>query len=314
VTAVLSTAAFAQTVVEQDQQRDAASGATAATDAFATTVATPAKKLQMAGHICEAFPAMPFTFAHPAAVLPLRRSRLLHTIPLIIGSLMPDVPYYFPTRVSRMLIDTHTLYGSFAICLPWGMAALILIMMLRQPLTVLLSARVRWACLRSLDRFTERPFHWPVAFLSILIGSWTHIAWDSFTHQSGWTTTRVAVLSAPISIFGWETETSHLLQYVSSVLGLVFIAIWFAGVLKHVPADAVADTARPRARWTALIAITVVALLIGVSRAFLDWHSGSYYFLGYLLLTCTIGWFSLLYLLAGMLAAYTRVEQPETVS
>jgi Domain of unknown function (DUF4184) len=267
----------------------------------------------MAAHICDAFGRMPFTFAHPAAVLPLRRSRLLHTIPLIIGSLMPDAPYYFPIQVSRMLIDTHTLYGSFAICLPWGMAFLILTMMLRHPLTVLLSTRVRWVCLRSIEQFTERPFHWPVAFLSILIGSWTHIAWDSFTHQSGWTTTHVSALSAPISLFGWETETSHLLQYVSSVLGLVFIAIWFARVLKRVPADVRADPSSARARWTVLAAICAVALLIGVSRAMLAWHSGSYYFLGFLLLTCTIGWFTVLYVVAGMLAAYSRLV-PEPAS
>jgi hypothetical protein len=265
-----------------------------------------AKKLQMAAHICEALESMPFTFAHPAAVLPLRRSRFLHTIPLIIGSLVPDAPDYFPSRVSRMLIETHSLYGSFAVCLPWGMAFLILTLMLRHPLTVLLGARVRWICLRSIEEFTERPFHWPVAFLSILIGSWTHIAWDSFTHQYGWTTARVPVLSAPVSILGWETYTSHLLQYVSSVLGLVVVGFWCRAVLRRVPADVSAHPSR--ARWLVLVMVGSAAMLIGVSRAFQDWHSGSYYNLGYLLLTCTIGWFAVLYLAAGVLATYSRLE------
>jgi hypothetical protein len=258
---------------------------------------------------------MPFTLAHPAAILPLRRSKFLHTIPLTIGALVPDVPYYFPAWLGRWFIDTHTLYGSFALCLPWGMAFLILTLMLRDPLTVLLGARTRWLFIRSVEQFTDRPFHWPVAFLSILIGSWTHIAWDSFTHQSGWTTMHVPALSAPVSIFGWDTETSHLLQYISSVFGLLAVGIWLALRLRAVPADVSdADPGRARPRWLTLIMIVTVALLIGVSRAFQDWHSGSYYFLGYLLLTCTIGWFAVLYLTAGMLAAYGRNRpQPEPV-
>ena len=77
--------------------------------------------LQVVGDICDPFAAMPFTFAHPAAILPLRRSRFLQTVPLIIGSLVPDVPYYFPGRLmTRIFLDTHTLHGSIFICLPLG--------------------------------------------------------------------------------------------------------------------------------------------------------------------------------------------------
>jgi hypothetical protein len=253
---------------------------------------------------------MPFTFAHPAAILPLRRSRFLQTIPLIIGSLVPDVPYFFPARLmTRVFLDTHTLYGSFAICLPLGMALLILILLLREPLTVLLGARVRWICLRSIERFTARPLHWPIALLSILIGAWTHIAWDSFTHQTGWTATRISALSAPISVFGWDTETAHLLQYVSSVFGLVVLAIWFRSLLGRVPARVV--ELRPRASWLVLAIVMGASMLIGVSRAYLAWHAASYYHLGYLLLTRTIGWFAVLYLAAGVVTLLSRRLEPE---
>lgn len=255
---------------------------------------------------------MPFTFAHPAAILPLRRSRFLHTVPLIIGSLAPDVPYYFPARImNRIYLDTHTLYASFSVCLPLGMALLILTLLLREPLTVLLGARARWICLRSIERFTERPLHWPIALLSILIGSWTHIAWDSFTHQTGWTTARVAALSAPISVFGWETETAHLLQYVSSVFGLVVLAIWFRRLVVQVPAAVIEDQSRPRANGLVLAMITLASVLIGVSRAYLAWRAGSYYHLGFLLLTRTIGWFAVLYLAAGIVILLSRRLEPE---
>ncbi|WP_199224473.1 DUF4184 family protein [Serinibacter arcticus] len=38
---------------------------------------------------------MPFTLAHPAAVLPLRRGPLV-TAALVAGALSPDVPYFLP--------------------------------------------------------------------------------------------------------------------------------------------------------------------------------------------------------------------------
>ncbi len=192
---------------------------------------------------------MPFTFAHPAAILPLRRSRFLQTVPLIIGSMVPDAPYFFPWGVAKYFYETHTLVSSFLVDVPLGMAFLMATLLLKEPLTILLGARARYTCLRSIERFYERPLHWPIALFSILIGAWTHIAWDSVTHQSGWTAERVAALSAPVSIFGWDTETSHLLQYLSSIFGLVVLALWFRSLVNRVPRSVAADPSRPGAQW-----------------------------------------------------------------
>ena len=49
---------------------------------------------------------MPFTLAHPAAILPLR-SRYLHTMPLILGAMTPDLPYYAPGNLARFVPETH---------------------------------------------------------------------------------------------------------------------------------------------------------------------------------------------------------------
>jgi Domain of unknown function (DUF4184) len=254
---------------------------------------------------------MPFTFAHPAAILPLRRSKFLQTVPLIIGSMVPDAPDYLPWRVAKYFWGTHSVSASFTLDVPLGMAFLVATLLLKEPLTVLLGARARWICLRSIERFNARPLHWPIALFSILIGTWTHIAWDSITHQTGWTVERVAALSAPVSIFGWETETSHLLQYLSSVFGLVVLALWFRSLSKHVPAT-VTEQPRARARWLLLTLIVIVSLSIGVIRAYLAWHSGAYYRLGYLLLTRTIGWFVALYLGVGIivLLSLRSVSEP----
>jgi hypothetical protein len=249
---------------------------------------------------------MPFTFAHPAAILPLRRSRLLQTVPLIIGSMVPDAPYFFPWRLARFFVETHTLRASFFVCIPLGLVFLAMTVLLREPLTILLPARARWICLRSIERFNAQPWRWPIAAFSILIGAWTHIAWDSITHQTGWTAERVAVLSAPVSLFGWSTETSHLLQYLSSIFGLAVLAWWFFSLTRRVPATAIADLSRPRTRWLLLAAIFAVSVSAGVSRSYLAWGGGTYYRLAYLLLTRTIGCFVVLYLAAGIIVLSTR--------
>ena len=257
---------------------------------------------------------MPFTFAHPAAILPLRRFRFLQTVPLVIGSMVPDTPYFLPARFARTFVETHSFYSSFTVDLPLGLALLILTLFLREPLTILLGARARWLCLRSIDRFYEQPLHWPMALFSLLVGTWTHLAWDSVTHETGWTAARVPALSAPISVFGWDTPMAHLLQYLSSVVGLVLLAVWFRGLLKGFPRMVSADQSRPRARWALLIAIAVISLSIGVSRALLEWHATGYYHLEFLLLTRTIGWFMALYLAAGFVVSLSEPPEPAPAS
>src|SRR5204862_1061868 len=74
---------------------------------------------------------MPFTLAHPAAILPLRGLRYLRTAPLIIGAMIPDLPYYVPARFGHFGPETHSVTGSFTTCLVFGYAALGCVFLLR---------------------------------------------------------------------------------------------------------------------------------------------------------------------------------------
>jgi hypothetical protein len=257
---------------------------------------------------------MPFTFAHPAAVLPLRRFKYLQTVPLVIGSLVPDVPYYFPARFGQMLAETHTLHGSFAVDVPLGMVLLVMTLLLKDPLAVLLPGRARALFLHSLERFSAQPFHWPIAVVSILIGSWTHIAWDSFTHTGGWTAAHVPALRASISLLGWDTTVCHLLQYLSSILGLAVLAYWLRGLLLRMPEPKDRELLRPRTRWLALTLICVTAVVVGGLHAYHHWDMLSYYRLGYLLLTRIIAWFAALYLAVGLGVSFNKRVLPEPVN
>ena len=81
---------------------------------------------------------MPWTFAHPAAVLPLRRfcPSPLNLAGLIVGSLTPDFGYYIGS--SELALFAHSLVGSVYACLPAGLVLLIVFYIVRTPLCFML--------------------------------------------------------------------------------------------------------------------------------------------------------------------------------
>jgi len=242
---------------------------------------------------------MPFTLAHPAAILPLRGLKYLRTVPLLIGAMTPDLPYYVPARLAHFGPETHSLTGAFTTCLVLGYTALGCVYLLRRPLTALLSARARWLYLTALAPFSGRPLEWALAAVSILLGVWTHLLWDSFTHNDGWIVRRVAFLSAPVS-FGWYSGTvCHVLQYLSSGVGLAAMALWYWRL--PVPAAAPVCPGAPRSSvGPVLMLVAVAAILIGGVQATQAFdHTPVIYRTLYVFLTRSLAWFAVLYLVAG---------------
>jgi hypothetical protein len=247
---------------------------------------------------------VPFTLAHPAAILPLRRIGLLRTAPLVIGAVTPDVPYYLPLGPSGhaigLRLDTHSLIGSYTVDLALGLALLMAVVLLREPLTVLLPARARWLCLEALEPFRRRPVEWLLAPFAILIGVWSHLLWDSFTHPEGWAVRHIPALSESVTL-GWYTgEIFHILQYLSSAIGLLIIAWWYRRL--PVPLGALAgDDSRRAHAGPALLLIAGAALLIGGVEAvrYYSHSDGAVYQTLDVLLTRGLAWFVLLHLFAG---------------
>lgn len=250
---------------------------------------------------------MPFTLAHPAAVLPLRRARLLRTVPLIIGAMAPDVPYYLPWRIAKHIPPaTHTALGTLTLDLPIGLVVLFFVWLLRAPLAAPLGARAQAKCFAALERFGSRPSNWALAPLSILIGTWTHLAWDSFTHPEGWMVSRISALSAPVSFFSYTGELCHVLQYASSVFGLAVLAIWFARL--PAPGPDVRNAERAGGGPLLLAVLFAAAAAAGGLETVehILWHIPARYHLFYLLLTRTTAWFALLYTVSGIVIVRGR--------
>lgn len=210
---------------------------------------------------------MPFTVSHAAAVLPLQRltrSRI-PLAALMIGSMVPDFAYFLPVGVSR--VQTHDFEGLFQFCLPVGLAVwLLFVKVLERPTIELLPTPWRERVPRSLP-VTPRALL--LASLGILIGALTHVAWDSFTHGETTVSQLFPVLDEALFQFrGRTVRLFALLQYLSSVAGLLALAYWGYN-LRHAPPRTRPSRHRfgfltDRARLTAVATVVGVSALTGI--------------------------------------------------
>jgi hypothetical protein len=162
---------------------------------------------------------MPFTFSHPAAVLPIH-SRFKNWIPLsalVIGSLVPDAAYYSPMP-EHFKQNSHTLFGTFSSSLPLGICVWLIFYWLAPSAVFLLPSPHREAIAPQLKpRLASIPQALGVA-LAVVIGAWSHVLWDSFTHVRGWFVKHISLLQKPL--FGNSLPVYKGLQFFSSALGL----------------------------------------------------------------------------------------------
>jgi len=103
--------------------------------------------------------------------------------------------------------------------------------------------------------------------VSAAIGALTHLGWDGFTHAQGFVTRQVPALHTPIDVpvLG-ELALHRVLQYASSVIGLVVLAVVVARMLRRRPAIELPAVARlwPRLIFVACIAAGTTLLTLRV--------------------------------------------------
>jgi Domain of unknown function (DUF4184) len=167
---------------------------------------------------------MPFTLAHPAAVLPFRRfcPQFFSFPALVIGSLCPDIGYCFGTLNADDF--SHSLNGSIEFCLPIGVVLLGFFYGLRHPIIEMLPERHR----KNLRPFCQKPVGSPlIVIVSLLVGIWIHLLLDSFTHRHGWLVESLPLLQTPVFSAGVHVfRIFNLLWYACSFAGIVWL--WLA--------------------------------------------------------------------------------------
>jgi len=170
---------------------------------------------------------MPFTLCHPAIIIPLHRAARRYTsLPaLVIGSMMPDFPYFFSLGVGGTF--SHSLAGILAYCVPMGALLYVeYVVVLRQPLLAWLPAPVSTRLPSALTWPAERLRLACVVLLSLAIGAASHIGWDAFTHQDGLPVLHYAPLRALVPVAGIRMPLFRVLQHASSLLGFIAIAVY----------------------------------------------------------------------------------------
>jgi hypothetical protein len=199
---------------------------------------------------------VPFTGSHPAAVLPLMRWGLVPSA-LVIGSMVPDLPYYLPVPVDAGM--THSPVGTVTVDVVLGGAAFLIWHAVLAPFLLAVSpASVRSRLTATGSRRRTHPTRGRGIVLtaaSLTVGAATHTVWDAFTHPGRWGTRHIGWLAehhAGLPGYQWS-------QYASGVLGAISIAVWLLRWW-HAHRPVAPPASEPGAAWTVLTAWAVIVL------------------------------------------------------
>ncbi|MBI3911056.1 MAG: DUF4184 family protein [Armatimonadetes bacterium] len=207
---------------------------------------------------------MPFTPAHPAIILPLKRLRpeWFSLTGLIFGSIAPDFEYFLYLRPVRTI--SHTIPGIFLLDLPLALlAALLFHQVLKKPLIAHLPVPLD----RRYAAWSARPWalssvpRWLVFLSSCVIGAVSHLVWDGFTHEGGFFVQHWPALTTGISVGARRVPLFRLLQYGSSLVGLLVVAGALASAGGRVAPSAWEPVARrEKVRYWLLVGVCALAL------------------------------------------------------
>ncbi|MER6318747.1 DUF4184 family protein [Streptomyces sp. NPDC001581] len=190
---------------------------------------------------------MPFTLSHAAAVLPaIRRTGRargpLVASALVLGSFAPDTFYFTDAVVEGVMAYgsfTHSLAGVFTLDAVITAALVGCWLLLREPLIALLPRGWRGrvhAFVRGEEWRERRRLRALTAwfYVSAVVGSLTHVVWDSFTHIDRWGTNALPELEEPLA---FDLPLYSYLQYGTSAVAACAL-LWFTvTALRRLPAS-----------------------------------------------------------------------------
>lgn len=200
---------------------------------------------------------MPWTFAHPAAVLPLRRLGLSGA-GLVIGSLSPDFGYYL--GLFGLATWAHAAWGVLLVCLPSAWLVHELWLRVWRPVADLLPSRHREAWLaHAPGRVGAAVFS-----ASAVLGAATHALWDAFTHRTGGFVQHWPLLRDPLvaGLPGYQA-----LQHASTLLGIAALLVVYR---RWLPAVGESGDAR---RWRDLLLLAASALTVAWLAVGAPWRA-----------------------------------------
>lgn len=185
---------------------------------------------------------MPFTFSHPAIVLPLTYlpKRWFSITGLIIGAIIPDFEYFLRMRVKSNY--SHTVDGLLWFDLPFGiLLAFVFHNVVRNNLFDNLPVffKSRFVVFKQFNWNLNFKKNWFIIIISILIGAGSHLIWDSFTHEGGYMVQQISLLTKTVDFIGRAVPILKILQHASTLIGgiVVLTAIYKLPTKKQTPTD-----------------------------------------------------------------------------
>jgi Domain of unknown function (DUF4184) len=242
---------------------------------------------------------MPIPLAHPAAVLPLRRwcPKYFDFSALVVGSLVPDLA----AGIDDLEYFSHSILGSLLFCLPVGYLTLWILHRVRSSLVATLPNPHRDVLLS----FRNSTSHCPIQLISLLLGSWLHIAWDMFTHDYSWLVRRTVLSSVMVD----GLPLNHIVWFVSSILGSAIMLVMYVALIRKRERPTTIIKRSESWSYTLWIAMLLLPLAVALAVSLYDPDYSSGTFVRYLAMRYYLFCYITLSL-AGFVIKYLRRHVP----
>lgn len=211
---------------------------------------------------------MPFTFSHPAIILPFAkiRSAYVSMSCLVVGSMTPDFQYFLQMKLKGRIM--HTWHGAFLVGLPVAIfLVLVFHLVVKRPLINNLPAyfQNRLRDLHDVDFLKAFQKNFFAYLICLQIGVLSHVFWDSFTHANTYFVEHMEFLSWKIDHEAFsDRPLFRYLQHISTLVGAILI-VWYFHILPKR-----ADNLRPVSYkyWLVMIGSMVLAFAVRWSFGF----------------------------------------------
>jgi len=172
---------------------------------------------------------IPFTFAHPlyAAPLKLLKPKYFSLTGIILGSMAPDFEYFMALEPYQII--GHTAKGLFIQAIPLSLLlAFVFHRLIKVPLTHNLPSLFNMdkksnGIIQDWNLPTVRS--WIIFIVSVMIGFYSHVLLDGFTHKSGYFVMRNSLLQEYIIGIPIFKILQHSLSLVGLILELTILLL-----------------------------------------------------------------------------------------
>jgi len=230
---------------------------------------------------------MPFTFCHPAIILPLAKSKKLSTSALIIGSTAPDFEYFI--RMDMVRSHSHDFWAIFYFNLPLTILLYIIFQFIvKTPLinnsTSFFYKRFNRLLASESNLFTLKNIGRVI--ISACIGIFSHLLWDSFTHKEGFFEGQLPFLLESFHFINKDVVVFKFLQTWSSIIGGLYILFF----IYKMPIQVMKHKANFLKFWAIAFSVSLAVILLrncqnpsqfiatSISSGFIGLILSSYYF------------------------------------